>query len=71
MAVHVALHELGVPFEPHAMSYLDRDFAKPEFRAINPQGLVPVLVVDGRPLTEVAAILFWLGARFPEAGLLP
>ena len=30
-----------------------------------------MLVVDGQPLTEVAAILFYLAKRFPEAGLLP
>ena len=29
------------------------------------------LLVDGRPLTEVAGILFYLAKRFPEAGLLP
>ena len=32
---------------------------------------MPTLLIDGRPLTEVAAILFYLGRRFPEAGLLP
>jgi glutathione S-transferase len=32
---------------------------------------VPALVIDGRPLTEVAAILFYLARRFPEAKLLP
>ena len=29
------------------------------------------LLIDGRPLTEVAGILFYLAKRFPEAGLLP
>ena len=32
---------------------------------------MPTLLIDGRPLTEVAAILFYLARRFPEAGLLP
>jgi glutathione S-transferase len=32
---------------------------------------VPLLLVDGRPLTEVAAILFYIARRFPEAELLP
>ena len=32
---------------------------------------MPVLLVDGRPLTEVAAILFYLAKRFPDAELLP
>ena len=38
---------------------------------MNPEGKVPTLLIDGRPLTEVAAILFYLGRRFPDAGLLP
>jgi glutathione S-transferase len=32
---------------------------------------VPTLVIDGRPLTEVAGILFYLARRFPAANLLP
>ena len=43
----------------------------PGFLAINPEGKVPTLMIDGRPLTEVAAILFYLARRFPEAGLCP
>src|SRR6202000_308881 len=43
----------------------------PEFLKINPAGRVPTLLIDGRPLTEVAGILFYLAKRFPEAGLLP
>jgi glutathione S-transferase len=45
--------------------------ARPIYLALNPEGNVPTLVIDGRPLTEVAAILFYLAKRFPEAGLLP
>ena len=40
-------------------------------RSINPKGKVPTLVIDGRPLTEVAGILFYLARRYPEPGLLP
>lgn len=32
---------------------------------------MPTLLVDGRPLTEVAGCLFYLARRFPEAKLLP
>lgn len=35
-------------------------------RAINPQGLVPTLVVDGRALTQSLAIVDWLDATFPD-----
>ena len=70
-AVHIALHEIGVPFEAKPMSFKQNDMRNPEFLALNPEGKVPTLVVDGRPLTEVAAILFYLARRFPDAGLLP
>jgi glutathione S-transferase len=71
MAPHIALHEIGAPFEAHAISLAKKETRGPAFLALNPLGLVPVLLVDGRPLTEVAAILFYLARRFPEAALLP
>jgi glutathione S-transferase len=42
-----------------------------EYLALNPEGKVPTLLIDGRPLTEVAAILFYLARAYPAAGLLP
>ena len=71
MAVHIALHEVGAPFEARPMSFHKHDMRSPEFRSINPAGKVPTLMIDGRPLTEVAACLFYLAKRFPEAKLLP
>ncbi|HEV7410671.1 MAG TPA: glutathione S-transferase family protein [Bradyrhizobium sp.] len=71
MAVHIALHEIGVPFETRPMSFKNQDMRAPEFLALNPEGKVPVLLIDGRPLTEVAAILYYLAKRFPDAELLP
>jgi glutathione S-transferase len=71
MAVHIALHEIGVPFDARPVSFFRKETHTPEFLALNPAGKVPTLVVDGTPLTEVAACLFYLASRFPEAGLLP
>ena len=42
-----------------------------DYLAVNPEGKVPTLMIDGRPLTEVAAILYYLAKRFPAAGLWP
>jgi glutathione S-transferase len=70
-AVHIALHEIGVAFEAKPMSFKNNDMRSPDFLTINPEGRVPTLLIDGRPLTEVAAILFYLAKRFPEAQLLP
>ncbi len=71
MAVHIALHEVGCAFESRVLSIHRTETLTPEFLKINPVGQVPVLEVDGRVLTEVAAILFYLARRYPEAGLLP
>jgi glutathione S-transferase len=71
MAVHIALHEVGASFETRPMSFRNYDMRAPDFLKINPDGKVPVLLIDGRVLTEVAGILFYLARRFPEAGLLP
>ena len=71
MAPHIALHEVGVAFEPRPISFGKRENRAPEFLALNPEGKVPLLLIDGRRLTEVAGILFYLARRFPEAGLWP
>src|SRR5262245_3926110 len=71
MAVHIALHEIGAPFDARPLSFARKETRSPEFLALNPEGKVPALLVDGRPLSEVAAILFYLAKRFPAACLLP
>ncbi|MBX9702188.1 MAG: glutathione S-transferase family protein [Acetobacteraceae bacterium] len=71
MAPHIALHELGLKFEPRPLSFARKQHHEPAYLAINPEGTVPTLLIDGRALTEVAAILFFLARRSPEAGLLP
>jgi glutathione S-transferase len=71
MAPHIALHEIEGDFESRWISFANREQCAPEYLALNPEGKVPTLLVDGRPLTEVAAILYYLAKRFPEAGLFP
>jgi glutathione S-transferase len=71
MAPHIALHEVGASFDIRPISLARCEQRDPAFLAVNPEGRVPVLMVDGRPLTEVAGILFYLARRFPGAGLLP
>jgi glutathione S-transferase len=71
MAPHIALHEIGVPFEAAPVSFAKDETRAAPFLAINPEGKVPALLIDGRPLTEVAAILYYLARRYPEARLMP
>ncbi|HEY1934703.1 MAG TPA: glutathione S-transferase family protein [Acetobacteraceae bacterium] len=71
MAPHIALHEIGEAFESRPISFGKRQNRESDFLAINPEGKVPTLLIDGRPLTEVAGILFFLARRFPAAELWP
>jgi glutathione S-transferase len=71
MAPHIALHEVGASFESHAISLGKKEHLAPAYLAVNPEGKVPTLLVDGRRLTEVAGILYYLARRYLEANLLP
>jgi len=71
MAPHIALHEIGVAFVPRPLSFGTNQQREAPYRAINPEAKVPALLIDGRLLTEVAAILFYLARSHPQAGLLP
>jgi glutathione S-transferase len=72
LAVHWMLIELGAPFETVKLDIKTaRDQDKPDYRALNPSGTVPTLVVDGAPVAETAAILMLLAERHPEARFAP
>ncbi|HTT81188.1 MAG TPA: glutathione S-transferase family protein [Stellaceae bacterium] len=71
MATHIALHEIGAPFELILVPLHEQANRAPDYLAVNPEGKVPTLVIDGCKLTEVAATLWYLARRFPAAGLLP
>ena len=71
LAPHIALHEIGRPFELRKFATADRANYSAEYLAINPKGRIPALQIDGFVLTENPAILAYLGRRFPSAGLYP
>src|SRR5271154_6710383 len=71
MATHIALHEVGAEFDARLVSLPKAENRTAEFLALNPDGKVPTLAIDGRTLTEVAGTLYYLARRFPEAHLLP
>jgi glutathione S-transferase len=71
MATHIALHETGAAFESRLLSFNAKEQQRPDYLALNPEGKVPALVVDGGALTEVAATLYYLAKTYPAAGLWP
>jgi glutathione S-transferase len=70
-AVHWLLIELGVPFEARRLDLEAKEHKQPEYLALNPNGRVPALLVDGRPVYESAALVTLLAERHPEAQLSP
>ena len=70
-AVHWMLLELGVPFEARRLDLAASEHKQPAYLALNPNGLVPTLMVEGQPVYEAAALLLLLAERHPEAGLAP
>jgi glutathione S-transferase len=66
MAVHLALLESGAA---HALKRVDLGGGEqntPAYRALNPNGVVPTMLVDGKPVYETAALLLVLAERHPE-----
>jgi glutathione S-transferase len=72
---HVSLEAIraatGQAFEPRLVKLHKGEQKAPEYLALNPNGQVPVLVVDGKPLNQIVAIIEFLDRSFPQAGLLP
>lgn len=66
-----ALEHVGVPFEDEMVDLMAGDHKKPAYKATNPHGKVPALLIDGQVLTENLAIIKWLSEVHPQAGLLP
>ena len=68
---YIALTEAEAPFAVRIVDFRRGGHMTPEFLRINPKHQVPVLVIDGKPLTENMAIQLWVARKFPDAGLLP
>lgn len=66
------LEEVGADYEIVPIDFKAGDTRTPAFLAINPMGKIPTLVLpDGTVLTENGAIIAWLAAAYPDAGLSP
>ena len=71
LKLRFALTEIGVAFEFVPVDLGKGESRTPDFIRINPHGKVPVLVDGDFALPESDAILWYLGEKYPDAGLLP
>ena len=68
--VRIALKEKGQEATEHLLT-LRGDQNEPAYLKLNPSGVVPTLVHDGRPVVESSLILYYLDEVFPEPPLMP
>jgi glutathione S-transferase len=71
LCVHLALIEIGADYVLQRVDLDAGQQREPAYLVLNPNGVVPTLVLDGVPHTEAAALLMWLADRHPDAGLAP
>ncbi|QCO55874.1 glutathione S-transferase family protein [Pseudorhodobacter turbinis] len=71
IALIIALKEAKLPCDLVRVDFAAGEQTRPEFLAINPKGRVPALVTKQGILTETGALLDYIHALAPEAGLVP
>jgi glutathione S-transferase len=69
--VHWLLLELDLPHELRLVDFAGKAQKSADYLALNPNGVVPTLVIDGKPQYEAAALAMWLADRHPGATLAP
>src|SRR5262249_35336405 len=71
LVVHWLLIELDLPHELRKVDLDAGEQKSPAYLALNPAGVVPTLILDGKPLCEAAAIVMHLADLYPSRGLAP
>jgi len=69
--VRIVLFEKGEPWKSHHLNLRRGDQFDPAYMKLNPNGVVPTLVHDGRVVIESNAIIEYLDEAFPEPPLRP
>jgi glutathione S-transferase len=71
LAPYITLTEAGASFEVRPLNFRKGQNRTPDYLRLNPKHQVPVLVIDGQPLTENVSIQMWIARNYPAAKLLP
>jgi maleylacetoacetate isomerase len=69
--LRIALAYKGLDHTPHYVSLPKMEHREPQYRALHPQGLVPLLVDGGRSLIQSMAIIEYLDETYPDPPLMP
>lgn len=71
MVVHLALLEIGADYRLELIDIEKKAQYSPDYLKLNPHGKVPTLLIEGRPVSESAALLALLADRHPASNLIP
>lgn len=69
--VRLCLAEKGIEYESRLVNLATNEHLKPEYLALNPNGVVPTLVHDDKPIKDSGVICEYLEEVFPEVALMP
>jgi len=69
--VRIALNLKGLDYQRVPVNLLENEQKDEAYRAMNPQGFVPMLEADGTRITQSLAIIGWVDRQFPDPPLLP
>src|ERR1700732_1246450 len=69
--VRLCLEEKGLAYEGHVVDMAKMEHHSPDYLKINPLGVIPTLIHDGRPLHESGTICEYLDESFPDPPLRP
>jgi glutathione S-transferase len=69
--VRLCLEEKGLAYESHPVDLAKMEHHTPEYLQLNPNGVVPALIHDGRALHESGTICEYLDETFPAPPLRP
>src|ERR1043166_10260290 len=69
--VRIVLAEKNLPWTNHHRNLAAAEHLTPEFKKMNPRGVVPVLVHDGNVIVESSVICSYLDEAFPNPPLMP
>lgn len=69
--VRLTLYEKGIPFRDKRLDFRKKEHLHPDYLKLNPNGVVPTLMHDGRPIIDSSVIMEYLDEQFPDRPLTP
>ncbi len=69
--VRIALNLKEIEYEQRPVSLVQGAQHDPAYKALNPQGFVPMLEIDGHRLTQSLSIMVYLDQLYPDPPLMP